>query len=458
MLTDRDEGSVSIRCTSCSKTRVLDRVPKRWTSGDRLLTRMIVSSPWFRLLACTLAVARPVGVGTQGRGAAEIAAEASVRRSLDLVRSFEQETIDNQVRLCEIPAPPFGEAARAAAYAQLMRSVGLTNVRIDASGNVLGERPGRAREPHLVLSAHLDTVFPADVPVHVSRDQNWLRGPGIGDDCRGLAVIMAAARALNAAGIRTGGSITFVGTVGEEGLGDLRGVKALFATMLRGKSDRFVSVDGDGYAVTHVGIGSRRYRVTYRGPGGHSYDDFGRASPINAIGLLVASLSRLDVPAVPRTTFNAGRISGGTSVNSIASEAWMEVDLRSSDETALARLAAGFQAAVKRALDEENGRRKRGDPLTVAIDLVGNRPAGRTEAGTAVLDEAVGALKALGLPLRLVEGSTDANLPMSIGIPAIAIGGGGAGRDAHSPRESFDTTDSWKGTQFVTLLAIALAR
>ena len=237
----------------------------------------------------------------------------------------------------------------------------------------------------------------------------------------------------------------------------MRGVKALFAGPLR-TSDRFVSVDGDRYGITHVAVGSRRYRVTFRGPGGHSYDNFGRANPVHALGIALARIARLEVPAAPRTTFSVGRIGGGTSVNAIATEAWMEVDLRSSDATALSRLEAEFQASIRGALDEENTRRKNHDPLTVDIEQVGNRPAGRTATDSPIVATTVAALNALALPVRLDEGSTDANLPMSLGIPAITIGGGGIGRDAHSPRESFDTTDSWRGTQLVTLLAVALSR
>jgi tripeptide aminopeptidase len=420
---------------------------------------MIPTSRWPWVLIGVVALARLSTPGiAQSSSVAGLTTEPSVRQALDFVRSFEQETVREQIRLCEIPAPPFGEAKRAAAYAESMRAVGLTNVRLDSAGNVLGDRPGRSRKPHLVLSAHLDTVFPADVPVTVTRDNNWLRGPGIGDDCRGLAVVLAVAKALNAAKVQTEGSITFVGTVGEEGLGDLRGVKALYSTTLREKSDRFVSVDGDGYAITNVGTGSRRYRVTFRGPGGHSYENFGRVNPVHAVGLAIAAFSGLEVPSVPRTTFSVGRVGGGTSINAIASEAWMEVDLRSVDEAALSRLDASFRAAVRRALEEENSRRRSHDPLTVAIDLVGDRPAGRTDSGTPVVDTAVAVLKALSLPVGLNEGSTDANLPMSLGIPSIAIGGGGVGRDVHSPRESFDTTESWKGTQLVTLLAVALSK
>ena len=419
-----------------------------------------MTSPPLRVcrLLCLLLLLPPSTLGTaQTSDVTALAAEASVRAALDVVRRAEEETIQEQIRLCEIPAPPFGEAKRAAFYAQAMRDAGLANVRIDATGNVLGERRGRNARPHLVLSAHLDTVFPAEVPVRVTRDKNWLRGPGIGDDCRGLAVLLAVVRALKAAQVQTEGPITFVGTVGEEGLGDLRGVKALFAGPLR-LSDRFVSVDGDGYGITNVGVGSRRYRVTFRGPGGHSYDNFGRANPVHALGSAIARLARLEVPAAPRTTFGVGRIGGGTSVNSIASEAWMEVDLRSSDLAALTQLEAGFQASIRSALEEENTRRRSHDPLSVDIEQVGNRPAGRTAPDSRIVETAIATLNALALPVRLDEGSTDANLPMSLGIQAITIGGGGIGRDVHSPREAFDTTDSWRGTQLVTLLAVALSR
>jgi tripeptide aminopeptidase len=384
--------------------------------------------------------------------------DPSVRRALAMVRRLEPDTIRNQIRLCEVPAPTFGEAARAAVYAEAMRNAGLTNVRIDADGNVLADRPGRSARPHLVLSAHLDTVFSPDVPVRVTRTGSRLDGPGIADDCRGLAVVLAVARSLNAAAVRTNGSITFVGTVGEEGLGDLRGVRGLFSGSLKGRVDRFVSVDGDGYGIVHVGVGSRRYRVTFRGPGGHSFDDFGRASPVNALGLAIAAIAGLTVPSTPRTTFSVGRIGGGTSINSIAAEAWMEVDLRSTDAAALSDLDARVQALLRRALEEENSRRKGQQPITLEIASVGSRPTGRTEIDTLIVRTALGALRALALPVRLDEGSTDANLPMSVGVPSITIGGGGAARGVHSLQESFDTADSWKGTQLVTLLAVALAR
>ena len=259
----------------------------------------------------------------------------AVRAAVELAKTDEMRTIDDQIRICEVEAPPFQEAKRAELYAAMFREVGLKNVRIDAEGNVIGERPGANARPNLVVSAHLDTVFPRGTNVKVRREGYVLRGPGIGDDCRGLADVLAVARALNKAGVSTPGTITFVGTVGEEGLGDLRGVKRLFNETLKGRIDRFVSIDGEGLSMTHIAIGSARFRVTFKGPGGHSFGSFGVVNPIHALGRALARIADFQVPGSPRTTFNVGRMGGGTSINAIASEAWMEVDLRSGDTTAL---------------------------------------------------------------------------------------------------------------------------
>ena len=337
-------------------------------------------------------------------------------------------------------------------------SVGLTNVRIDREGNVLGERRGRAARPHLVFSAHLDTVFPEDTDVKVVRDGRVLKGPGIGDDCRGLAVLLAVVRALNSANVTTPGTITFVGTVGEEGLGDLRGVKTLFNETLQGQIDRFVSVDGTGLGITHIAVGSYRYRITFKGPGGHSYGAFGIANPVHALGRAIAGISDLTVPADPKTTFNVGRVGGGTSVNAIAFEAWMEVDMRSIDPGALQALDANFHTAVDRAIAAENARWNDNGRITVEKRLVGDRPAGQTSATSPIVLAALSVSKALGLTSRLDEGSTDANIAISLGIPAITIDGGGRGAGAHALEETFDTTDSWQGTQRAVLLAIALTQ
>lgn len=389
---------------------------------------------------------------------ARLAEAPAIRAALDGIRAAEPQTIEDQIRLCEIAAPPFKEAMRAQAYAEAFRAAGLTDVRIDTAGNVLGERRGRSARPHLVLGAHLDTVFPEETNVAVTRAGNVLRGPGIADDCRGLAVLLAVARALNAAGVEMPGTITFVGTVGEEGLGDLRGVKALFGETLNGRVDRFISVDGSGHDVTNVGVGSRRYRVTFRGPGGHSYENFGRANPAHALGRAIAFVAELQVPAKPRTTFSVGRVGGGTSVNAIPGDAWMEMDMRSSDAAALATLEGAFRQAVDRALTLENARWKQNGRLTMTVDRIGDRPAGRTEESSAIVQIALASAQALGITSRLDEGSTDANHPMALQVPAITIGAGGVASGTHSLQETFDTTDSWRGSQRVLLLAVALSR
>lgn len=384
--------------------------------------------------------------------------DAAVAAALAAVEANEPSLLDDQVRLCEVPAPPFKEERRAALYKQLFEEAGLVNVRIDKVGNVLGERPGLQARPHLVFSAHLDTVFPEGTNVRVTREGPHLRGPGIGDDCRGLAVVLGVIRALNAARVVTPGTITFVGTVGEEGLGDLRGVKHLFTEELKGRIDRFVSVDGTGLGITHIGVGSRRYRVTYTGPGGHSYGAFGLANPIHALGRAIAKVADFQVPSQPKTTFNVGRIGGGTSVNSIAFEAWLEVDMRSADPASLKSVDASFLSAIETALAEENERWNLRGRLSVDVKLVGDRPAGRTSETAPIVQAAISVTRALDLPVQLDEGSTDSNIPMSLDVPAVTIDGGGRGSGAHSLGETFDSTDSWKGTQRALLLAIALAR
>lgn len=378
----------------------------------------------------------------------------AVVAALERLRADESWVIERQVELCEIPAPPFAEETRAAAYRDAFLELGLEDVRIDTAGNVVGVRPGRHERPNLLFTAHLDTVFPAETDVAVTREGAVLHGPGIGDDCRGLAVLLGVVRELQRSDIETAGTITFAGTVGEEGLGDLRGVKHLFAEELVGGVDRFISVDGTRIGAVHVAVGSKRYRVTYRGPGGHSFGAFGLVSPVHALGRAIDRIAELEVPDSPKTTFNVGRIGGGTSINSIAFEAWMEVDLRSSDPASLADLDGRFREAVEAALAAENERR---GELIVDVELVGDRPAGETAEESPMVLTAAAVADALELPFDLGEGSTDSNLPMSLGIPALTIGGGGSGRDAHSLAESFDTTDSWQGTRYAFLLALALA-
>jgi acetylornithine deacetylase/succinyl-diaminopimelate desuccinylase-like protein len=265
-------------------------------------------------------------------------------------------------------------------------------------------------------------------------------------------------RALREANVQTPGTITFVADVGEEGLGDLRGTKNLFDDSLRGQIDKFVSIDGTGVTVTNVGVGSYRYRTTFKGPGGHSFGSFGLANPIQAMGRAIAKIDNFEVPANPRTTFNVGRVGGGTSVNAIPFECWMEVDMRSADKASLEAVNAKFKAAVAQALEEENRRWNNRGAISVANELVGYRPAGMTASDSAIVITATAVSKVFGFSGKLMEGSTDSNVPMNRGIPAITIGGGGTGMGAHSASESYDITDSWLGTQRALLLAVALAR
>jgi tripeptide aminopeptidase len=390
---------------------------------------------------------------------ARLLQDPTVKAALEAAKANETSIIEEQVRLCEIPAPPFKEEKRGAAVVQIFKSLGLQNVRVDKAGNVIGERPGLAPRPNLAFCGHLDTVFPEGTDVKVKREGSVLKAPGIGDDARGLAVVIAVAKALNQAKVQTPGTITFVADVGEEGLGDLRGMKQLFNETLKGQIDRFISVDGTGFGITHIGVGSYRYKVTYKGPGGHSYGAFGLVNPIHALGRAMAKIADFQVPRDPKTTFNVGRIGGGTSINSIPFESWMEMDMRSPSMDSLKTVDANFLKAVNEAVAEENARwGEKGGKITVDVQKVGERPAGNTPADSPIVQTAIAVTKALGFTPRLGDGSTDANVPMNLHIPAITIGGGGKGEGAHALTEYFDTTNSWQGTQRAVLLAIALAQ
>jgi tripeptide aminopeptidase len=413
------------------------------------------------LLGGGLAFALAVGVARgQSGGAApgDLLKDPAVKAAIDAAKATEAQTIADQIRFCEIPAPSFKEEVRGQELKRVFTQLGLQNVRVDKAGNVLGEYPGAAAHPHLVLAAHLDTVFPEGTDVKVKREGALLKGPGIGDDCRGLAVMVAIVREMKRANVRTPGSITFVANVGEEGLGDLRGVKELFKVTLKDQIDRFVSIDGTGVHVTNVAVGSHRYRVTFKGPGGHSFGAFGLANPMGAMGRAIAKIQEMQVPKQPRTTFNVGRTGGGTSVNSIPFEAWIEVDMRSSDPASLAAVDANFQKAVDAAVVEENARWGKPGVITVVKELVGDRPAGSTPENSSIVRNGLAAATVLGFTSNLGEGSTDSNIPMSLSVPSITIGGGGRGRDAHALTEAFDTTDAWMGTQHALLLTVALAQ
>jgi tripeptide aminopeptidase len=409
------------------------------------------------LVALSALLTTPV-LAHAARTPEQILSAPEVQAAMQAIKTNEPHFIEEQMRICEISSPPFHEDKRAAELARLFKEAGLANVRIDHAGNVLGDRPGAVAHPHLVVAAHLDTVFPPETDVHVTRTGNILKGPGIGDDCRGLAAMLAVIRSMNDAHLKTRGSLTFVADVGEEGLGDLRGMKELFGTTMKGEIDDFISIEPGGpNGITNGGVGSYRYKVTFTGPGGHSYGAFGNANPIHALGRAVAHIGDMQVPTDPKTTFNTGRIGGGTSINSIPFEAWFEFDERSPDTKSLDAVDAKFKLAVQAGLDEENARWKDKGKLSVKVDQIGVRPAGQTAKEAPIVTTAVASVKALQFgEATFGSGSSDSNVPMHLGIPAITIGAGGKDKDAHSLNESDDVTDSWKGPQNALLIVLSL--
>jgi len=356
---------------------------------------------------------------------------------------------EEQIRICSIPATPFAEHERAEYLAERFRQLGLRDVEIDDEGNCLGLLNGSSPAPLIVVSAHLDTVFAKGTDFTVRRDGNRLLAPGIADDGCGLVALIAIVQAMRAAQIAIEGSILFVGTVGEEGEGNLRGVRHL---LTRGpwssrKIDAFLSFDGPGLdRITNAALGSRRYRIEFNGSGGHSWGDFGLPNPVHALGRAISRLASYPVPKDPRTTFNVGSIEGGTSINAIPSRAAMEVDLRSSADTELRRLDAFFRRSMKEAAEEENATRRLGDPpLTLKVDLIGERPSGETPADSPLVKLAIEATRLLGVEPRLDQSSTDSNLPISLGIPAITLGAGGTSGFSHTLAEWYDPRDRDKG-------------
>ncbi len=362
--------------------------------------------------------------------------QASVRQILDspqfrTATVFIERDHDRFVReliaLTEVPAPPFKEKKRGDAFLGLMRQHSLSDVESDAAGNVMGVRKGDGTGPMLAVLAHMDTVFPEGTDVTVKRDGTKYSAPGIGDNTRGLALMLALVRAMDAAKFQTSGDILFVGNVGEEGEGDLRGTKFVFQ---KGKyKDRirnFIAIDGgDQSTITTGGVGSRRYRVTFKGPGGHSYSAFGLVNPAFAMGDAIARFSRVQVPQEPKTTYSVGVVRGGTSINAIPFEVSMDVDMRSESCAALKKVEDQFLAIVREAADAENKARSTKEGKIVADPkLIGDRPCGRTAESTPLVQTVAAAVSAFGLKPQFETSSTDANLPMNLGIPAVTIGRG----------------------------------
>ena len=408
-------------------------------------------------------------------------AHERIRAARHHVERTDEVTLARQAALSAIPAPTGAEGRRAARLAELFREIGLSDVAVDHAGNVHGwlgkngrREAGEVSGP-VVLAAHLDTVFGAEVDVAVERRGQRLEGPGISDNARGLAALVAVAEAMVAARVPVTRPILFAATVGEEGSGDLRGVKYLLngkhsveaqhaaplpnATTLPSTPAAFIALDGAGLdRVIHRALGSKRYHVTFRGPGGHSWAAFGVVNPANAVGRAAALLADLPTQQAPRTTCAVVRLGGGTGLNSIPQEAWLDLDLRSEDPRALAQLDVTVRAAIERAADDENRRRTAGSPpLRVELQLLGDRPSGMTPRAHPLVQAAVAANRALGRDAELVSASTDANVPIALGIPAIALGAGGKAGDAHLPTEWYENVEGALGIVRALLVTAAMA-
>ncbi len=403
-------------------------------------------------------------LGAQGveydREISTLLSRADVQGAMAEIVRLDEWTQEQLVTLTEIPAPPFMEAERARAFAARLEAAGADSVWTDDVGNVLALRKGRVGQKMVVLGAHMDTVFPEGTDVTVRVRGDTLFAPGIGDDTRGMAVILTVLRAMNEAEVRPDADLIFLGSVGEEGLGDLRGVKHFFSGTGR-ETDAFVEVDGGGISsIVSMGLGSIRYRVTFRGEGGHSWGAFGLVNPAHALGRAIREFAEVaDTLTLrgPRTSFNVGRIGGGTSINSIPFEAWMEVDMRSESPSSLEKISTAFLDAVRRAESEENLFARDGQPVELEIEQIGLRPSGEVDPTTPLVQRAMAVTRYFGEEPFLSRSSTNSNIPISLGIPAVTIGRGGAGGENHSPGEWWVNEDGYKAIQRALLIVLAEA-
>jgi len=416
------------------------------------------------LLLAAAALVSTAGAATvEQRNYSKLLRQGPVKAALKYLRDDDARTLQEQIELTQIPAPPFKEAVRAQEFAARLRTAGLQDVSMDAAGNVIGKRAGTKGGALLVVAAHLDTVFDEGSDVTVKESNGRYHGLGIQDDARGLVALLSVLRALEAAKIRTEGDVWFVGTVGEEALGNLRGVKALFAA--HPGIDGFISVDGvdspedaaagRSHVVTQA-TGSRRWEFRFSGPGGHSFGNFGNPSAVHALGRAIAAISDLKPPADPKTTFNVGVATGGTGVTAIAAEASMLVDLRSNDADELRALEASVLASVDAAASAENAHWN-STALEVERKLLGDRPASTRIDDPVMADAVVAAHGALGLKADTGFASTDSNVPLSLGIPAATLNGGGRGDQAHSPDEWYEHVNAWRGPQVLLLTTLRLS-
>ncbi|HKV24975.1 MAG TPA: M20/M25/M40 family metallo-hydrolase [Candidatus Acidoferrum sp.] len=423
----------------------------------------VLSVAMKRLFVCVILFVMPVRSSparhtSRSNSAEQLTQDSRVRAAMAWFVPNLSWINEQQIRLTEIPAPPFQEAQRAAAVKDLLASAGL-DVHMDDTGNVIGELPGTNANEVVILSAHMDTVFPADTNVKVRRDGPRLLAPGISDNGTGLAALLAIARAIHEAQIKPSRTILFVADVGEEGEGNLRGIRAV-VDAYRDKLKDVIVLDGAAIDyVTTIALASRRLEAVVTGPGGHSWSDFGMPNPINAIVRGSIRFINTKVPTTPRTTFNLGQIEGGTSVNSIPHEAHLKVDVRSENEAELTRLESAFRdcmAAGARDEMEASPDRSRGR-LDWKVEVIGSRPGGELASTSPLLAALRAADGIVGNESRIERSSTDANIPLSLGIDAIAIGAGGSGGGAHSLLEWYDPRGRESGLQRALLALLGVA-
>jgi tripeptide aminopeptidase len=393
-----------------------------------------------------------------------LAASPEVRSAFNWFRMQEPQLAHWQMEMARIPAPPFGEAARAAWLAERFREVGLDDIRIDDVGNVFGTHPGFGRR-YVALSAHIDTVFPANTPLNIRQQGSRIYGPGVSDNGAGVAAMLAIAALLRAVRIRHALPFVFIGNVGEEGEGDLRGMRHIFSTP-RWKDSIAYSLVLDGAGADTIvaeALGSRRFEVIVRGPGGHSWSDFGAPNPIVILAKAIETFAATPVPSTPKTTFNIGVIRGGTSVNSIPESASMKVDIRSTSMAEMERLEQSLRLALNRAVEEEtftaemrSAAQKR-PGVSCEVVVIGSRPAGELSPGARILQVIRAVDAQLSNAAQVQRASTDANIPLSLGLEAIAIGGGGSGGGAHTLQEWFDANGRELALKRILLTMLALA-
>jgi tripeptide aminopeptidase len=389
---------------------------------------------------------------------AQVAELRSVHAAFGWFRAHARELEDLQLEVTAIPAPAWGEAARSHWLKARFEGLGLSDVHQDELGNVFGIRQGaNADAPYFALSAHLDTVFPAETSITVSREGSKLHGPGISDNGSGITALLATAGALRDCSIANAAPVLFIGNVGEEGEGNLRGMRHIFQQPKWSESIGALAVlDGAGTdTIIAEALGSRRYEITVRGSGGHSWSDFGMANPIVALARIIDRFSQTSVPSAPKTTFNIGIVQGGTSVNSIPQSASMRVDTRSASVEQLDRLERTLREAVKNGTAETNGRKKQ-EALTSEVRVIGDRPAAELPSDSRLLKVIRAVDAQLNNSSRVQRASTDANIPLSLGREAIAIGAGGSGGGAHTMNEWYDPAGRDMGLKRILLLTLAL--